>query len=104
MTRQDIIRGAVVIAALMIVFPPYVDHFKMPTDRGYSERSSSAGYHFIAEPPAECGRYCTVEIDTTRLFLQLLALGIVAGGILYTTKPKEDATKPKEATNGEEST
>ena len=102
MNRQNIIRGAAVIAVLMILFPPHIDHF----DVSPVERWRPAGYYFIGSPPVDCQverdlRYCTLEVDTTRLFLQLLALGMIAGGFLFTIKPKGH-TRVKRSDNADE--
>ena len=76
MTRLNIILGAIAIAALMIVFPPYEDH----VDVSSIDMRLPSGYYFIGAPPAECqtetgsdySSVCTSEIDTPRLFSNYL--------------------------------
>ena len=48
--------------------------------------SKKVGYHLIFLPPEK--RFASVVIDSTRLLIQVLAVGLVGGGLLFSLKDR----------------
>jgi hypothetical protein len=47
------------------------------------------GYHLISSPPATEDVVTTISIDTTRLLIQVSAIGVLVGGV-YMLTGRED--------------
>lgn len=87
-TQQKLIWAALVLLAIMVIFPPWIYTFS----NSLTHSETPAGYFFIASPPAKARDHVFhgVKLDTARLSVQfigtLTALGL---GLLLTAKRKD---------------
>ncbi|MBI4027691.1 MAG: hypothetical protein HY360_22075 [Verrucomicrobia bacterium] len=83
--QKIVIRLAVLIAALLGLFPPWVQTYHH-VQVGYSRVPTR--YAFIGTPPSpqSGGPYYGVQVDLTRLLLQWFVVVLIAGGLACTLR------------------
>lgn len=98
--RRRLLVYAIVIAALMTLFPPWL--VQESRDRGNTFGPQHAsGYGFIGNPPSgyvdeelhalgpPSGRYVVARLDYGRLFFQYVALAAIFGGLALVASPRQ---------------
>ena len=82
-----IMQVAVLLIAFCLFFPPWHYTFQVPHT---VQVTKPAGYHFIFLPPApeKDNRFYGVELDISRLSIQLLIIGIFGALELYLYRRK----------------
>jgi hypothetical protein len=86
--RLTLLVGGIIIGA-MLLFPPWIRYGTslIPTSNGFRNSGYSTdikGYAFIFIPPSGANR-----IDTTRLLIQLVAVGAIVGGLFFFLKDRQ---------------
>jgi hypothetical protein len=73
----------IIVIVLMCLYPPWVEivRFENSMIRGVNP----IGYSFLCHPPKE-SLISVIAIDRTRLFLQILIVVLITGGLLSTVK------------------
>jgi len=89
---QKVVGVGLIVFVLMSLFPPWTYTF----DRQSTYSEKPAGYAFILKspPPERNSYYHGIRIDTTRLFIQWIVLGVIIGGLVILTKEKAERRKP----------
>ena len=91
--QRRIILLAVVACFLMVLFPPW--KFALIGLNGKSMKPTAGWYAFVGSPPTpreaaklwrSDGGWASVELDLTRLLVQLGVVAVVAGTALVLTK------------------
>jgi hypothetical protein len=103
-TQKKILVGAAALLTVMILFPPYNFIFQPPRETRFTKQTRPAGYHFLLSsnvpqdhsalaalfdlPPTLISRpsQFSMAIDSDRLWLQIGALVVIAGVLLFITK------------------
>ena len=106
-SQKSILIGATVILVCMVLFPPWMFAYQPPKESSWLTKANRpAGYHllFSANAPqdqtalaelfglrninAARPSFFSVEIDSTRLILQIVALSAITALLLYILKGK----------------
>jgi len=81
--HQVVILGAVALAVLMVLFPPW--------HGGPFDRVEYALLFAPPEPPVETGHFQPYTLDIERLALQFVLLAVATVGMLFTRRREEEA-------------
>lgn len=95
MNQKTIIGIAGLIIFLMCLFPPWLQVYRHPGMP--AAQTSAAGYHSILSAPLPIeqemyGRnidYVGIKLDIQRLFLQIVAVSVLTGALLFIARKKE---------------
>jgi hypothetical protein len=81
--QKLVVMAGVCLVALMTLFPPwqYIDRYS-----AYGLVSLPGPYGFLFFPPSPSDDHLGLEIDSSRLLVQIAGVGLVVGGLLAVTK------------------
>ena len=77
----------IVVIVIMCLCPPWVETVRLTSSN--IKGTNPIDYAFLWHPPDINTRSSGVAIDYSRLLLQVIAVGLATGGLIYTLKDKK---------------
>lgn len=84
--QNKILKFGLAAILLCCLFPPWMSTYKSKT----SHRVRSEGYNFITTPPKAPSYQHSVNLDVSRLLLQLFVVSVATGGGIIISKKKQE--------------
>lgn len=84
----------IIVIVLISLCPPWVQTVRLPSSN--IKGTTPAGYAFLWDPPDSSNRYSGIAIDYPRLLLQIFAVALTTGGLLFTLRACHSKGKSSE--------